>query len=34
MKDLPLFPCRDGMASLILSEIPYKKEAYDNNFNR
>ena len=28
MKDLPLFPCQDGMASLILSEIPYKKEAY------
>lgn len=28
MKDLPIFPCQDGMASLILSEIPYKREAY------
>ena len=28
MKDLPLFPCADGMASLVLSEIPYKREAY------
>ncbi len=28
MKDFPLFPCRDGMASLVLSEIPYRKEAY------
>ena len=28
MKDLPLFPCNDGLASLILSEIPYKREAY------
>lgn len=28
MKDIPLFPCNDGLASLILSEIPHKKEAY------
>ena len=28
MKDLPLFPCADGMASLVLSEIPYRREAY------
>lgn len=28
MKDLPVFPCQDGMASLILSEIPYRQEAY------
>ncbi len=28
MKDLPLFPCADGMASLILNEIPYRGEAY------
>lgn len=28
MKDFPVFPCRDGTASLILSEIPYRAEAY------
>lgn len=28
MKDFPLFPCEAGMASLILREIPYKREAY------
>lgn len=28
MKDLPIFPCADGLASLILSEIPYRGEAY------
>lgn len=28
MKDFPLFPCNNGLASLILCEIPYRKEAY------
>ncbi len=28
MKDFPIFPCQDGMASLILCEIPYRREAY------
>lgn len=28
MKDFPVFPCSDGMASLILREIPYRGEAY------
>lgn len=28
MKDLPIFPCADGLASLILGEIPYRGEAY------
>lgn len=28
MKDLPIFPCADGLASLILCEIPYRGEAY------
>lgn len=28
MKDLPIFPCADGLASLILAEIPYCGEAY------
>ena len=28
MKDLPIFPCADGLASLILAEIPYRGEAY------
>ncbi len=28
MKDLPVFPCTDGLASLILCEIPYRGEAY------
>lgn len=28
MKDFPLFPCSNGMASLILSEIPYRADAY------
>ena len=28
MKDIPVFPCNDGLASLILREIPYKKVAY------
>lgn len=28
MKDIPLFPCKDGLASLILCEIPHKEEAY------
>ncbi|MGN1306515.1 MAG: GNAT family N-acetyltransferase [Faecousia sp.] len=28
MKDLPIFPCADGLASLILCEIPYRSEAY------
>ena len=28
MKDFPVFPCQDGLASLILSEIPYRQEAY------
>ena len=28
MKDFPLFPCSNGMASLILSEVPYRGDAY------
>ena len=28
MKDFPVFPCSDGMVSLVLSEIPYGGEAY------
>lgn len=28
MKDFPVFPTEHGAASLILKEIPYKKEAY------
>lgn len=28
MKDFPIFPCAGGMASLILSEIPYRGDAY------
>lgn len=28
MRDLPIFPCADGLASLILGEIPYRGEAY------
>ena len=28
MKDLPIFPCADGLASLSLREIPYRGEAY------
>ena len=28
MKDIPLFTVTDGMASLILHEIPFRKEAY------
>ena len=28
MKDFPLFPCSNGMASLILCEIPHRGDAY------
>lgn len=28
MKDFPLFPTEHGVASLVLKEIPYRKEAY------
>ena len=28
MKDFPLFPCNNGIASLILCEIPTRREAY------
>ncbi len=28
MKNFPVFPCSDGVVSLILNEIPYRKEAY------
>lgn len=28
MKDFPLFPCSNGMVSIILSEVPYRAEAY------
>lgn len=28
MKNIPLFPCTDGLAALILSEIPTRGEAY------
>lgn len=28
MKDFPIFPCADGLASLILCEIPYRGDAY------
>ena len=28
MKDIPIFPTRYGVASLILSEIPYRQEGY------
>lgn len=28
MKDIPIFPTEFGVASLILSEIPYRQEAY------
>ena len=28
MKDFPIFPCSDGVASLILNEIPHRGEAY------
>ena len=28
MKDFPMFTTEYGIASLVLKEIPYKKEAY------
>lgn len=28
MKDFPMFPTEHGMASLVLKEVPYRKEAY------